>query len=77
MPSNMLVPATEIYAIVILSNTPQNDLWKPGGTTVEMYNEAKLGPKLPTSILFQIAGRTDRLDGRLFKPDSTFINVAR
>lgn len=44
--NNMLVPQTG-YAIVILSNTPQNDLWKPADTTVELYNAAKLGPKLP------------------------------
>ena len=44
--NNMLVPRTG-YAIVLLSNTPQNEHWKPADTTAEMYNAAGLGPKLP------------------------------
>jgi CubicO group peptidase (beta-lactamase class C family) len=44
--NNMLVPATG-YAITLLSNTPQNDRWKPADVTLEMYNAASLGPKLP------------------------------
>jgi CubicO group peptidase (beta-lactamase class C family) len=44
--NNMLVPATG-YAITLLSNTPQNDHWKPADVTIEMYNAASLGPKLP------------------------------
>jgi CubicO group peptidase (beta-lactamase class C family) len=44
--NNMLVPATG-YAITLLSNTPQNDHWKPADVTLEMYNAASLGPKLP------------------------------
>ena len=44
--NNMLVPATG-YAITLLSNTPQNDRWKPADVAVEMYNAAALGPKLP------------------------------
>jgi CubicO group peptidase (beta-lactamase class C family) len=43
--NNMLVPRTG-YAIVLLSNTPQNEHWKPADTTVEIYNAAALGPKL-------------------------------
>ena len=44
--NNMLVPATG-YAITLLSNTPQNDRWKPADIPLEMYNAASLGPKLP------------------------------
>ncbi|HEX2710718.1 MAG TPA: serine hydrolase domain-containing protein [Candidatus Acidoferrales bacterium] len=44
--NNMLVPATG-YAITLLSNTPQNEHWKPADTSVEIYNAAALGPKLP------------------------------
>jgi CubicO group peptidase (beta-lactamase class C family) len=44
--NNMLVPATG-YAITLLSNTPQNDHWKPADVALEMYNAASLGPKLP------------------------------
>jgi CubicO group peptidase (beta-lactamase class C family) len=44
--NNMLVPATG-YAITLLSNTPQNDDWKPADVALEMYNAASLGPKLP------------------------------
>jgi len=44
--NNMLVPGTG-YAITLLSNTPQNDHWKPADTTIDMYNAASLGPKLP------------------------------
>jgi CubicO group peptidase (beta-lactamase class C family) len=44
--NNMLVPATG-YAITLLSNTPQNDHWKPADVTIELYNAASLGPKLP------------------------------
>jgi hypothetical protein len=40
------VPATG-YAITLLSNTPQNDHWKPADVALEMYNAASLGPKLP------------------------------
>ena len=43
---NMLVPQTG-YAITLLSNTPQNDHWKPAEVALEMYNAASLGPKLP------------------------------
>jgi hypothetical protein len=42
----MLVPATG-YTITLLSNTPQNDHWKPADVAVEMYNAASLGPKVP------------------------------
>ncbi|MFZ0917497.1 MAG: serine hydrolase domain-containing protein, partial [Candidatus Udaeobacter sp.] len=44
--NNMLVPGTG-YAITLLSNTPQNDHWKPADTAIDMYNAASLGPKLP------------------------------
>lgn len=44
--NNMLVPATG-YAITLLSNTPQNDHWKPADVALEMYNAASLGPKQP------------------------------
>jgi CubicO group peptidase (beta-lactamase class C family) len=44
--NNMLVPATG-HAITLLSNTPQNDHWKPADVTLEMYNAASFGPKLP------------------------------
>jgi CubicO group peptidase (beta-lactamase class C family) len=44
--NNMLVPATG-YAITLLSNTPQNDHWKPADVALEMYNAASLGSKLP------------------------------
>jgi CubicO group peptidase (beta-lactamase class C family) len=44
--NNMLVPATG-YAITLLSNTPQNDHWKPADIAIDMYNAASLGPKLP------------------------------
>jgi CubicO group peptidase (beta-lactamase class C family) len=44
--NNMLVPATG-YAITLLSNTPQNEHWKPADVALEMYNAASLGPKLP------------------------------
>src|SRR6266496_1100438 len=44
--NNMLVPATG-YAITLLSNTPQNDHWKPADVALEIYNAASLGPKLP------------------------------
>jgi CubicO group peptidase (beta-lactamase class C family) len=44
--NNMLVPATG-FAITLLSNTPQNDHWKPADVAVEMHNAASLGPKLP------------------------------
>jgi len=44
--NNMLVPATG-YAITLLSNTLQNDRWKPADVALEMYNAAALGPKLP------------------------------
>lgn len=44
--NNMLVPATG-HAITVLSNTPQNEHWKPADVTLEMYNAALLGPKLP------------------------------
>jgi CubicO group peptidase (beta-lactamase class C family) len=44
--NNMLVPTTG-YAITLLSNTPQNDNWKPADVALEMYNAASLGPKLP------------------------------
>lgn len=44
--NNLLVPATG-YAITLLSNTPQNDRWKPADVALEMYNAALLGPKLP------------------------------
>lgn len=47
--NNMLVPATG-YAISLLSNTPQNDHWKPADVTIEMYNAASLGPKLPPLV---------------------------
>jgi len=44
--NNMLVPSTGC-AITLLSNTPQNDRWKPADVGLEMYNAAMLGPKLP------------------------------
>jgi CubicO group peptidase (beta-lactamase class C family) len=44
--NNMLVPATG-YAITLLSNTAQNEHWKPADVALEMYNAASLGPKLP------------------------------
>jgi CubicO group peptidase (beta-lactamase class C family) len=44
--NNMLVLATG-YALTLLSNTPQNDHWKPADVALEMYNAASLGPKLP------------------------------
>ena len=44
--NNMLVPATG-YAITLLSNTPQNEHWKPADTSIKIYNAASLGPKLP------------------------------
>lgn len=44
--NNMLVPATG-YAITLLSNTPQNDHWKPADVALDIYNAASLGPKLP------------------------------
>ena len=44
--NNMLVPGTG-YGIVLLANTPQNEHWKPADTTLQMYNAAALGPKLP------------------------------
>jgi len=44
--NNMLVPGTG-YAITLLSNTPQNDHWKPADTAIDMYNAASLGRKLP------------------------------
>ena len=44
--NNMLVPATG-DAITLLSNTPQNEHWKPADVTLEMYNAASLGLKLP------------------------------
>ena len=47
--NNMLVRATG-YAITLLSNTPQNDNWKPADVTIEMYNAASLGPKLPPLV---------------------------
>jgi Beta-lactamase len=47
--NNMLVPATG-YGITLLSNTPQNDRWKPADVALEMYNAASLGPKLPPLI---------------------------
>jgi CubicO group peptidase (beta-lactamase class C family) len=47
--NNMLVPATG-YAITLLSNTPQNDRWKPADAALEMYNAAALGPNLPALL---------------------------
>jgi CubicO group peptidase (beta-lactamase class C family) len=47
--NNMLVPATG-YAITLLSNTPQNDHWKPADVTLEIYNAASLGSKLPALL---------------------------
>jgi CubicO group peptidase (beta-lactamase class C family) len=47
--NNMLVPATG-YAITLLSNTPQNDHWKPADVTLEIYNAALPGPKLPPLV---------------------------
>jgi CubicO group peptidase (beta-lactamase class C family) len=44
--NNILVPATG-YASTLLSNTPQNDRWKPADIALEMYNAASLGPELP------------------------------
>jgi CubicO group peptidase (beta-lactamase class C family) len=44
--NNVLVPATG-YAITLLSNTPQNNHWKPADVALEMYNAASLGSKLP------------------------------
>jgi CubicO group peptidase (beta-lactamase class C family) len=44
--NNVLVPATG-HAITLLSNTPQNDHWKPADVAIDMYNAASLGPKLP------------------------------
>lgn len=44
--NNMLAPGTG-YAITLLSNTPQNNHWKPADTAIDMYNAASLGPKLP------------------------------
>jgi hypothetical protein len=44
--NNMLVPPTG-YSLTLLSNTLQNDHWKPADVALEMYNAASLGPKQP------------------------------
>ena len=45
---NMLFPTG--HSITLLANTSTGERYKPGDTALDMYNDAAIGPQLPTLL---------------------------